>query len=103
MTTMVASSNQPWPRNDCWKTCAVPENPGVIVAGSASRLSMSWIWSIAAPRATPGARLNEIVTAGSLALVSDRERAGHLGHRGDRSERDELAGGRPNEHFRQGV
>jgi hypothetical protein len=38
----------------------------VIVAGSASRLSMSWIWAMAWPSATPGASLNEIVIPGSM-------------------------------------
>jgi hypothetical protein len=37
----------------------------VIVGGSASRFSESTIWVIASLSATPGARLNEIVTAGS--------------------------------------
>jgi len=37
----------------------------VMVAGSASRISMSWIWAIASASATLGARPNEIVIVGS--------------------------------------
>ena len=37
----------------------------VMVAGSASRISMSWIWAIASASATLGARLNEIVIVAS--------------------------------------
>ena len=37
----------------------------LMVAGSASRISMSWIWAIASASATLGARLNEIVIVAS--------------------------------------
>jgi hypothetical protein len=37
----------------------------LMVAGSASRISMSWIWAIASASATFGTRLNEIVMVGS--------------------------------------
>lgn len=43
------------------------EKADVIVAGSASCLSMSWIWWMASPRAIPGVTLNEIVIPGSMA------------------------------------
>lgn len=37
----------------------------MMVAGTASRISMSWIWSIASASATLDARLNEIVIVAS--------------------------------------
>jgi hypothetical protein len=43
----------------------------VMVAGSANRISMSWIWAIASASVTLGARLNEIViVASSLTRVA---------------------------------
>ena len=54
----------PCPRNESWNTCAVPWKPVVIVAGRRSSRSSFWMASTAWPSEKPGARLNEIVTAG---------------------------------------
>ena len=54
----------PCPCSESWNTCAVPWKPVVIVAGSRSSRSSFWIASTAWPSEKPGARLNEIVTAG---------------------------------------
>ena len=54
----------PWPLSDSWNTCAVPWNPVEIVAGRLESRSIAWIAVTASPSAKPGARLNEIVTAG---------------------------------------
>jgi hypothetical protein len=53
----------------------VPWKPVVIVAGRLESRSICWIAVTASPSAKPGARLNEIVTAGLLALVVDEQRA----------------------------
>ena len=53
----------PWPFSDSWNTCAVPWKPVVIVAGRLESRSMLDRVT-ASPSAKPGARLNEIVTAG---------------------------------------
>src|SRR5215470_944784 len=60
----------PCPRKESWKTCAVPWNPVVIVAGRRSSRSSLVMASTACPSEKPGARLNEIV--GSHAIVGLR-------------------------------
>ncbi len=54
----------PWPFRDSSNTCALPWKPVVTVAGRLESRSMSRIASVASPIAKPGARLNEMVTAG---------------------------------------
>ena len=54
----------PWPLSESWNTCAVPWKPVVIVAGRLASRATSSIATVASPIANPGARLNEIVTAG---------------------------------------
>ena len=64
MTTTAAISKRPSPLADFWNSWAVPWNPVVSVAGSSSRAACSTFAS-PSPSDTPGARSNEIVTAGS--------------------------------------
>src|SRR5688500_6253170 len=54
----------PRPRMESWKACAVPWNLVETVAGNTSVAAAS-ICATASPSATPGARLNEMVTDGS--------------------------------------
>ncbi len=63
MTSTASSSSQSSPCWLDWNTCAVPKKLAVMVEGSVSRAARCTA-STACPSATPGRRLNEIVTAG---------------------------------------
>src|ERR1700746_2119638 len=53
-----------WLASDAWKACAVPWKLARIEGGMFICRSAAWMLATASPRATPGARLNESVTAG---------------------------------------
>ena len=59
-----------------WNACAVPAKlPRMRRRQADLRASAASIASTASPSETPGARLNDSVTGGELALVVDRQRA----------------------------
>src|SRR5882724_9248739 len=68
MTSTAANSSMPWLATACWKTWALPSKLVAIWAGRPTSAAASWIDFTASPSATPGARLNEIMTAGSWAM-----------------------------------
>src|SRR6266851_1270417 len=51
--------------SDDWKACAVPWKEPSSVIGVLSSACICWIFCTASPSATPGARLNDTVTAGN--------------------------------------
>ncbi len=55
----------PMPASEDWNTCAVPWKLPARVVGACISAIAAFTCSIASPSATPGARLNEIVEAGS--------------------------------------
>src|SRR5205085_682818 len=67
MTTTASSSRNARPCWLAWNACAVPENPVLIVEGSVCRAAF-WTSFTAAPRETPGGRLNDSVTDGNCPL-----------------------------------
>src|SRR2546421_728609 len=65
-TTMIAARmSHGWLRTDASKARAVPCRLPITEAGLPIRSSRAWIASTAPPNATPGARLNDKVTAGN--------------------------------------
>ena len=65
MTTIAISRIRPRPCSESWNACAVPWKRGRRSSPAASPPRSAWIASTASPSATPGFRLNEIVTDGS--------------------------------------
>jgi hypothetical protein len=63
MTTIVISRRKPSPLREDWKAWAAPWKFVTTVVGKLSR-ACRVISATAGPRATPGLRLKEIVTAG---------------------------------------
>src|SRR5436309_13009213 len=64
MTTIAITRINPSPCNESWNACAVPWKLVVTVEGSVAA-AVDSIADTASPSATPGLRLNEIVTDGS--------------------------------------
>ena len=58
-------NNTPRPWSDDWNTCADPWKLACSVAGACWSVIILWTCSTAVPSATLGARLKEMVTAGS--------------------------------------
>src|SRR5204862_7831038 len=73
--------------SEAWKACAVPWKLARMLAGRPISRSAASMAVTASPRATPGARLKERVTAGELPLVIDRERRGRRREVGEGAER----------------
>ena len=65
-----------WLASDAWKAWAVPWKLARIEAGMFICRSAAWMLTTASPRAKPGARLKDKVTAGNEALVVHGERRG---------------------------
>src|SRR5438552_18458003 len=64
MTTIAITRINPSPCSESWNACAVPWKLVVTVEGSVAAAN-AWIADTASPNATPGLRLNEIVTDGN--------------------------------------
>src|SRR5262245_19613020 len=62
--TRAARMRMGWLASDAWKACAVHWKLARMEGGMFICRSADWMLATAAPRATPGARLNESVTAG---------------------------------------
>ena len=58
----------PWLATACWKTCALPSKLVAMVGGRPTSAATAWMSFTASPSATPGARLNETMTAGSCEM-----------------------------------
>src|SRR6266436_8594492 len=67
ITTTASSNRKTSPCWLAWNACAVPEKPVLIVDGRVCRAAFCTSFT-AAPRDTPGGRLNERVTDGSWPL-----------------------------------
>jgi hypothetical protein len=67
MTKMAMPSSMPSPLSDCWKACALPWKLVEMVMGRvfAAKRVISFT---ASPMATPGCKLNEMVTEGSCPM-----------------------------------
>ena len=64
----------PWLATACWKTWALPSKLVAMLAGRPISAAAALMSATAWPSATPGARLNEMITDGSWAMwltVSD--------------------------------
>ena len=91
MTTIAITRIRPRPCSESWNAWAVPWKLVVIVDGSVSRGELPESRSTASPSATPGSRLNEMVTDGSWPVWLTVERARLVVDGRDRVERDQPA------------